>query len=67
MIKELEDISSDVLLDLKVRTYNYLSKNLHLKKSELLLASLLRIHFDKCNVLIECPCRYRYNLFDPKM
>ena len=33
MISELEDIKDDVLLDLKIRTYNYLSKNLHIKKS----------------------------------
>lgn len=49
MNKELEDINSDVLLDLKIRTYNSLAKSLHFsKKSELLLASLLKIHYDKC-------------------
>ena len=65
MISELEDIKDDVLLDLKIRTYNYLSKNLHVKKSELLLASLLKIHYDKCKE-ITCPCKNRKELFDPK-
>jgi hypothetical protein len=51
MISELEEIKDDILLDLKIRTYNYLSKNLHVKKSELLLASLLKIHYDKCKEL----------------
>ena len=66
MISELEDIKDDVLLDLKIRTYNYLSKNLHIKKSELLLASLLKIHFDKCTEGDLCPCKRRNSLFDPK-
>lgn len=48
MNNELEDISNDVLLDLKLRTYNNLAKTLDFKKSELLLASLLKIHYDKC-------------------
>ncbi len=48
MNSELEDIFSDVLLDLKIRTYNHLHKSIHFKKSELFLASLLKIHSDKC-------------------
>ena len=49
MNQELEDISSDVLLDLKIRMYSYLAKTIDVKKkSELLLASLLKIHNDKC-------------------
>lgn len=67
MNSELENISSDVLLDLKIRTYNSLFKSLHFsKKSELLLASLLKIHYDKCKELEKCPCRLRDFLFDPK-
>lgn len=67
MNKELEDISSDVLLDLKIRTYNSLAKSLHFsKKSELLLASLLKIHYDKCSEIETCPCRKRDYLYDPK-
>ena len=48
MNSEIESIRSDVLLDLKIRAYNSLAKTMHVKKSELLLASLLKIHFDKC-------------------
>jgi hypothetical protein len=48
MNSELDDIQSDVLLDLKIRAYNTLAKTLDIKKSELLLASLLKIHYDKC-------------------
>lgn len=64
---EIENISSDVLLDLKIRTYNSLHKSLHFsKKSELLLASLLKIHYDKCKEGENCPCRSRNFLYDPK-
>ena len=62
---ELEDIDSDVLLDLKIRTYSYLSKTMQLKKSELLLASLLKIHQDKCVDQL-CTCKLRKYLYDPK-
>lgn len=48
MNSELDDIQNDVLLDLKIRNYNTLAKTLDIKKSELLLASLLKIHYDKC-------------------
>jgi len=48
MNNELDNITSDVLLDLKLRNYNNLAKTLDIKKSELLLASLLKIHYDKC-------------------
>lgn len=65
MNSDLEDIESDVLLDLKIRTYSYLSKTMQLKKSELLLASLLKIHFDKC-LDSGCTCKIRKYLYDPK-
>lgn len=48
MNSELDEIEGAVLLDLKIRYYNTLSKTLDIKKSELLLASLLKIHYDKC-------------------
>ena len=48
MNSELDNIKSDVLVDVKLRTYNNLAKTLDIKKSELLLASLLKIHYDKC-------------------
>jgi len=48
MNSELDEIQSAVLLDLKLRNYNTLAKTLDIKKSELLLASLLKIHSDKC-------------------
>lgn len=48
MNSELSTITNDVLLDLKIRNYNNLTKTLDVKKSELLLASLLKIHYDKC-------------------
>ena len=64
-LSELEEINSDVLLDLKIRTYSYLSKTMQLKKSELLLASLLKIHFDKCQDVL-CTCKRRRYLYDPK-
>jgi hypothetical protein len=54
-----------VLLDLKIRTYSFLSKTMQLKKSELLLASLLKIHFDKC-LDAGCTCKIRKYLYDPK-
>lgn len=66
MIRELDEITSDVLLDLKIRTYNYLSRNSHIKKCELLLASLLKIHYDKCKEKDTCPCHKRNTLYDPK-
>jgi hypothetical protein len=66
LISELEEIKNDVLLDLKIRTYNYLFKSSHIKKSELLLASLLKIHYDKCEDTKNCPCKNRNSLFDPK-
>lgn len=65
MIIELAAISTDVLVDMKVRIYNRLSQNLNLKKAELLLASLLKIHHDKC-IEVECPCQHRNSLFDPQ-
>lgn len=65
MNSELEEINSDVLLDMKIRTYNYLAKSVDIqKKSELLLASLLKIHNDKC-LDISCPCKRRKFLYDP--
>lgn len=66
MNSELDDIQNDVLLDLKLRTYNNLAKTLDIKKSELLLASLLKIHYDKCQDQLTCPCRKRNSLIDPK-
>ncbi|KAL4459895.1 hypothetical protein ABPG74_003421 [Tetrahymena malaccensis] len=65
MISELIAIDTDILLDMKVRVYHTLSQNLHIKKSELLLASLLKIHHDKC-VDPMCPCQRRNYLYDPK-
>ncbi|KAL4506589.1 hypothetical protein ABPG72_000160 [Tetrahymena utriculariae] len=65
MISELIAIDTDILLDMKVRVYHTLSQNLHIKKSELLLASLLKIHHDKCRDLM-CPCQRRNYLYDPK-
>ena len=66
VISELEEIRVDILLDLKVRSFNHLFKTLHIKKSELLLASLLKIHYDKCKEKNTCLCRNRQMLFDPK-
>jgi len=66
MNSELTDINSDVLLDLKIRAYNSLAKSLHVKKSELLFASLLKIHHDKCVDTKTCPCHKRGYLYDPK-
>ena len=49
MLTDTKEISRDVLLDLKIRNYNQLAETaLAMKKSELVLASLLKIHFDKC-------------------
>ena len=58
MLMDIDEIDNDVLLDLKIRTYNYLHKNLHIRKSELLLASLLKIHNDNCQEST-CPCKMR--------
>ncbi|EAR89125.2 PAS domain S-box protein, putative (macronuclear) [Tetrahymena thermophila SB210] len=66
VFSELEEIGDDILLDLKVRSFNHLFKTLHIKKSELLLASLLKIHYDKCKEKATCLCRNRNTLFDPK-
>ena len=66
MNSELDNIKSDVLVDVKLRTYNNLAKTLDIKKSELLLASLLKIHYDKCQDQLHCPCRTRQKLLDPK-
>jgi hypothetical protein len=66
MNSELDSIQSDILLDIKLRTYNNLAKTLDFKKSELILASLLKIHYDKCADKEMCPCRKRTTLFDPK-
>lgn len=65
MNSELDEIQSAVLLDLKLRNYNTLAKTLDIKKSELLLASLLKIHSDKC-LNLTCPCKRRNILIDPK-
>ena len=46
-------------MDLKLRAYNNLAKTLDIRKSELLLASLLKIHYDKCKDIGSCPCRKR--------
>lgn len=64
MISELDEIKSDIHLDLKVRLFNDLSQTIHIKKHELLLASLLKIHSDKCED-IDCICRRRNELYDP--
>ena len=67
VLADLSEIKSDVHLDLKLRTYNFLAKTSDQKrKSELLLASLLKIHYDKCNNFQECPCKKRKYLYDPK-
>jgi hypothetical protein len=66
VVSELEEISLDILLDLKVRSFNHLFKTLHMKKSKLLLASLLKIHYDKCKEKQTCLCRNRPASFDPK-
>ena len=66
MNSELDEISNDVLMDLKLRNYNNLTKTLDIKKSELLLASLLKIHYDKCKDISTCPCKRRNSLLDPK-
>lgn len=66
MNSELDEIQSAVLLDLKIRNYNILSKSDNEeKKNELLLASLLKIHSDKCKNST-CPCKKRSTLIDPK-
>lgn len=62
---DLKEINDPILLDIKVRTYNLLNKTMEEKKSELLLASLLKIHYDKCTD-IDCPCKKRNKLYDPK-
>lgn len=64
MISELDEIKSDIHLDLKVRLFNQLLQTIHIKKHELLLASLLKIHSDKCEDL-DCICRRRAELYDP--
>jgi hypothetical protein len=38
---------------------------MQLKKSELLLASLLKIHFDTCKDA-QCTCKHRRYIYDPK-
>ena len=35
------------------------------REDELLLASLMKIHSDKCKSEV-CPCQSRENLYDPK-
>ena len=62
---DLNEISDPILLDVKIRTYNLLSKTTEDKKSELLLASLLKIHYDKCKE-VKCHCKIRNKLYDPK-
>jgi len=44
MIQELDEITDEVLLDIKIRTYIELSRNSQSSKAELLLASLYKIH-----------------------
>ena len=60
LLSDLSEIKNDIHLDLKIRSYNLLSKTSNsLKKSELVLASLLKIHFDKCKDS-DCPCKVFY-------
>ena len=66
MNSELDEIKKDIHLDLKIRFYNNLAKTLNVRKSELLLASLLKIHSDNCKDSQNCPCRKRSSLYDPK-
>lgn len=64
MMSDLDEINSDIHLDLKVRLFNQLAQTIQIKKNELLLASLLKIHYDKCED-VDCICRRRTDLYDP--
>lgn len=49
MLADVTMIKRDEHLDLKIRNYNMLSKTSNtMKKSELVLASILKIHYDQC-------------------
>ena len=64
--KDSLEISKDVYLDAKVRLFFKLAKDsLNESSSELLLASVMKIHVDKCGDM-NCPCKERSRLFDPK-
>lgn len=64
IISELDQIHSDIHLDLKLRFYNSLAKSLGMKKNELRLASLLKIHNDRCEDS-NCICKKPNILYDP--
>ena len=66
MISDLDEIESDIHLDLKVRLFSQLAQTINVKKHELLLASLLKIHYDKCEDS-DCICRRRTDLYDPSI
>ena len=56
---EIENIDSDLEVDKKVRFMYELYRGYStVKEYELLLSSLMKIHFDKCQYL-DCPCKMR--------
>ena len=65
-IKDANEITNDIYLDSKVRLFFKLAKESESDSTaELLLASLMRIHADKC-IDLKCPCKDRMGLYDPK-
>jgi len=66
LTKEGSELESDILLDAKVRFFFNLAKSAQNKsQSDLLLASLIKIHIDHCDD-VKCPCKWRESLYDPK-
>ena len=66
LAKEIEDIDEETHLDIQVRYYySLICRAQNSREDELLLASLMKIHSDKCENQ-NCPCGNRNNLYDPK-
>ena len=66
LTKDPEEIKSDIHLDAKSRLLYNLAKEAQKDSSkELFLASLMRIHANKCTK-DHCPCKTRPDLYDPK-
>lgn len=66
IIKEIDEIDNEIHLDARFRylmeIVNNSKKN---KQDELLLTSIIKVHTEKC-LDVECVCKRRTELYDPK-
>ena len=66
IIKEIEEINNEIHLDIRFRYLMNIVKNATSnKQDELLLTSIIKVHVENCTN-IQCICKNRHDLFDPK-